>query len=238
MNYKLIYENLINRAKPRILEEYTESHHVIPKCIGGTDEKDNLVDLTPEEHYLAHLLLVKIYPTETKLIYAANMMTVGTQYAKRNNKTFGWLRRKLNSVLRERIVTQETRKRMSESAKAKERIECPHCNKTGLVGNMNRWHFDNCKNHPTKTNVHTISEDHKLKISKGQIGMERRQASCQYCGKTGNACNIIPHEKFCKSNPNRVKKEDPKVKCPHCDKEGAPCNMKRWHFDNCKMKPL
>ena len=24
-------------------------------------------------------------------------------------------------------------------------IQCPHCSKTGNVGNMNRWHFDNCK---------------------------------------------------------------------------------------------
>lgn len=24
-------------------------------------------------------------------------------------------------------------------------IECPHCKKTGNVGNMKRWHFENCK---------------------------------------------------------------------------------------------
>lgn len=27
----------------------------------------------------------------------------------------------------------------------KRRITCPHCNKDGVIGNMKRWHFDNCK---------------------------------------------------------------------------------------------
>jgi hypothetical protein len=27
----------------------------------------------------------------------------------------------------------------------KKSVQCPHCSKTGNVGNMNRWHFDNCK---------------------------------------------------------------------------------------------
>ena len=25
-------------------------------------------------------------------------------------------------------------------------LECPHCDKRGNIGNMKRWHFDNCKN--------------------------------------------------------------------------------------------
>lgn len=27
------------------------------------------------------------------------------------------------------------------------------------------------------------------------------------------------------------------VQCPHCSKAGSISNMKRWHFDNCKVKP-
>lgn len=237
MNYKSIYEKLINRAKSRNLTEYTEKHHIVPSCIGGTDDESNLVKLTPEEHYLAHLLLVKIHPNENKLVYAANMMTVGTQYAKRNNKTFGWIRRKLWSIEKNKTVSEETRRKMSESVKNKERVKCPHCDVVGLVGNMNRWHFDNCKNHPTNNNVHSISSDHKKRISEGMSKITWAESTCKFCGLTGKACNIIPHQKFCKLNPDRVKKEDKKVKCPHCDKIGSPCNMVRWHFDNCKMKP-
>ena len=28
----------------------------------------------------------------------------------------------------------------------------------------------------------------------------------------------------------------PKLTCPHCGQEGGNSSMKRWHFDNCKLK--
>lgn len=94
MNYLKIYNQLIHRAKTRSINEYKEKHHIIPRCLNGTDDIDNLVDLTPEEHYIAHLLLVKIYPDNQKLIHAAVMMTVTGLKQRRNNKLYGWLRRR------------------------------------------------------------------------------------------------------------------------------------------------
>ena len=49
MDYQKHYDLLCERAKTRELNCYTESHHVIPRCMGGTNDPDNLVDLTPEE---------------------------------------------------------------------------------------------------------------------------------------------------------------------------------------------
>lgn len=92
MDYSKIYNNLISKAKNRKLDCYTESHHIIPLCIGGSDTKENLVDLTPEEHYIAHQLLVKIYPDNHKLIFAANMMCVYSEdniERKNTNKRHG-----------------------------------------------------------------------------------------------------------------------------------------------------
>ena len=94
MNYLKIYENLIQKAKSRIIKGYKEKHHILPKCLGGKDDKDNLVDLTPEEHFIAHLLLTKIYPDNSALVHAAVMMTVNGKNHVRNNKFYGWLRRK------------------------------------------------------------------------------------------------------------------------------------------------
>lgn len=100
MNYKSHYDKLIHRAQNRsILKgEYKEIHHIIPTCIGGSDLKENLTPLFPEEHLLAHLLLVKIYPNEYGLTKAANMMThCKTSDQKRiTNKKFGWIKRKLS----------------------------------------------------------------------------------------------------------------------------------------------
>jgi len=41
--------------------------------------------------------------------------------------------------------------KLSESLKGKtykkqEKIKCPHCEVEGIISNMQRWHFDNCKN--------------------------------------------------------------------------------------------
>ena len=99
MDYKKHYTLLIERATNRQLHDYKERHHILPKCMGGTDATDNLVYLTPEEHYLAHLLLVKIYPEETRLVFAAHMMSVGKS---RNNKVYGWLKKKYISECRKR----------------------------------------------------------------------------------------------------------------------------------------
>lgn len=103
MNYKNIYEALIARAQSSRILSYTETHHIMPKCLGGSDDKTNLVDLTPEEHYLAHLLLVKIYPRESKIIFAANMMCLNSETHQRNtNKRYSWLKKLFISECRKR----------------------------------------------------------------------------------------------------------------------------------------
>ena len=40
---------------------YTHKHHIIPKHIGGTDDPSNLVELTIEDHAIAHRHLWKMY---------------------------------------------------------------------------------------------------------------------------------------------------------------------------------
>lgn len=77
MNYEKIYYNLVStrKARKRIKHTYYERHHVLPKCLGGKDSKENIVYLTPREHFLAHWLLIKIYPLEYKLHYALALMS-------------------------------------------------------------------------------------------------------------------------------------------------------------------
>lgn len=96
MDYKKIYDALIERGRNRVIEGYSESHHIVPRCMGGTDEADNLVRLTPEEHYVAHQLLVKMYPNNPRLVRAAMFMNGEKIIQKRTTgrKVYGWLRRK------------------------------------------------------------------------------------------------------------------------------------------------
>ena len=71
MNYIKIYNKLIIKAKSESRKKsdgvYYEAHHIQPKSFGGKGDgrntiHPNIVLLTPKEHYIAHLLLVAIYP--------------------------------------------------------------------------------------------------------------------------------------------------------------------------------
>lgn len=93
MDYFSIYHRLVERARHRSVDAYVERHHVLPRCMGGTDEKHNLVSLTPEEHFFVHLLLVKMHPEIPGLIAAVAMMAVGHE-GRRARKMYGWLRRR------------------------------------------------------------------------------------------------------------------------------------------------
>ena len=85
MNYQRIYDQIIDRAKERTLEGYKEKHHTIPKCIGGSNDASNLVELTAREHFLCHHLLTKIHPENNKIFFAFwAMCTLKTKQQERH----------------------------------------------------------------------------------------------------------------------------------------------------------
>jgi len=69
MNYSNHYNLLIasrqafyqQRSADKRDRIYYERHHILPRCHGGSNKKDNLVLLTAREHYIAHWLLWKIH---------------------------------------------------------------------------------------------------------------------------------------------------------------------------------
>lgn len=78
MKYAAIYADLVLSAKQKGRAkrngEYFESHHIIPRCFGGTNKSDNLVLLTAREHFIAHHLLVKIHQDHAGMRRAFWMM--------------------------------------------------------------------------------------------------------------------------------------------------------------------
>ena len=96
MNYGHIYNSLTSRACVRVIsDEYHEMHHIVPRCMGGSDSGSNLVALTAREHFVAHLCLVRMYPTHHGLVKAAVMMAVGNNRQHRSkNRIYEWLKQK------------------------------------------------------------------------------------------------------------------------------------------------
>jgi hypothetical protein len=104
MNYSAHYNLLINRAKVRTTIGYKEAHHIIPRCLGGTDDPANLVDLTAREHYIAHILLAKIHGGT--LWHAVNLMGRLKKYSNRHYEKARIEHSKLLSDQNKRIKTK------------------------------------------------------------------------------------------------------------------------------------
>ena len=83
--YETWYRAITERAQTRSIDGYVERHHIHPRSLGGSDNKDNLVDLTAREHFICHWLLTKMYTGEAKfkMIYALNGMKRGNEFAQR-----------------------------------------------------------------------------------------------------------------------------------------------------------
>ena len=110
------YDKIITDAKKRgsnkkILDYYTEEHHILPKCLGGKDESSNLVLLTAKEHIIIHILLHREYPENSKLAHAANCMILLRNSEERSKEidlvdldTLSELRELSGKLLRKAIV--------------------------------------------------------------------------------------------------------------------------------------
>lgn len=92
MNYQKIYDQLVQKKHLFSNSDYFEIHHKIPKSIGGKNDLSNLVKLTAREHYIAHLLLVKIAKQlnddkmYVKMLHAFNCMRWGRNNGARSFK--------------------------------------------------------------------------------------------------------------------------------------------------------
>ena len=177
MNYSAHYDRLINRARCRALEGYRERHHVLPMCMGGGNEPLNLVELTAEEHYVAHQLLAKMHPAVPGLVWSALRLARGCY----GHKAYGWLRRlhsiestgktpsletraKLSAARRGRVTSPVTRERLSAARRGK-KFSPEHCANisAGLKGRG--------------TTGRTLTPEHRVKISVGNKGKKRSAES-------------------------------------------------------------
>lgn len=127
MNYKNIYENFIKSRKGKIFSdtEYYETHHILPKSLGGDNNIENLIKLSAREHYFAHLLLAKFAGPKMKIallwfIAGTNKFSGGVKHYPNSSK-IGKIREDASiarSILMTgRIISEEHRQKISKRMK-------------------------------------------------------------------------------------------------------------------------
>lgn len=146
MNYKKTYNQIVQRAKNRIIAGYVEKHHIIPRCMGGNDNKENIVKLTSKEHFLSHKLLCEIYPNDTKLKLALCFMT----YGKGNSKQKRTYITSLSEYERARKNFSKSisllTKGVNKSKEHCESMRVPKSVPSSSKGKINRWNEIQLKN--------------------------------------------------------------------------------------------
>lgn len=246
MNYQKHYDLLIAKSKNRLIEGYTEKHHIIPKCFGGTDDKENIAILTAREHFIAHILLYKIQTSKrkknqmlkacimfksrdgsiknSKLYEAARVESGRIQsllFSGKNHPMYGVSRYGVDNPFYGKTHTEETRQQLSKISKNKVVVRDLT---TGEILKVTKEEFDNNQNFVGLTSGHKLTEEHKHRCgnsARGKIYItngfdEKRIFEDELKEYVGYKKGRLLHE------------------CIYCGKKTDRNNLKRWHNENCK----
>ena len=258
--YTKWYNNICQRGQTRIIEGYTEKHHIIPESfysirkrkgpsgwiIGDSDAIENITHLTDREHELAHYLLTKIHKDNKQAYfkvlkaYEMRSMVNSNQTGKRYFSS-----RRLAGVRAERAKLQ------SESMKGE--------------GNPNygkKWTDEQKEEQRQKVIGNTLTKEQHEKLVKNITGKKKSPITLEHRASLkanhrskqadfDGSHSELTKEKMRQKATGRKQSEETKQKkadavrgskrekklCPHCDQHIAVNGYARFHGDKCKHKP-
>lgn len=233
------YIRFIEKCQHQKIESIFEKHHIVPKgkdmfpvYSSFIEHPWNRCDLTPRQHYIAHWILYKAFPTSYSqfyAFYAFSMNQRNDSNIKINSKVYEELKIKHiesisgpnNYFAQNKFYgednhfygknhTEEFKKKQSARRKNKTWGEIFGEDKADyLKKKRSKFMLDN---NPFKGKKHTEESRQKMSEKARNKSEETRQKM------SINALN------------------SPKTTCPHCGKTVDCRNYSRWHGDKCKYK--
>jgi hypothetical protein len=130
--YTKWYFSIVNRGRLSARKKgdhiYYEKHHIIPKSMQGSNKSENLVLLTAKEHYICHLLLIKMVITKKDRFRMTRAYIQISKYGEYSSRLYELHKRAYhanisgpNSPLWNKPKSLETIRKMKESLKALDR---------------------------------------------------------------------------------------------------------------------
>jgi len=250
--YKQWYANITERAKNRHLDSYTESHHIVPRSLGGSDEADNLVNLTAREHFVCHWLLVKMTTGQEhhKMLNALRMMRAENpnqqRYTTKITARVYELIKTEYSILQSERVRGDKNPMYGKKRTQKMNDAVSQANKGRIPS---KEQIDNLKTALAKRTANGIkrapySDEYKQERSKKYLGegnprygAEVSEDTRKKIGDKLRGRKQTEEEKLVRSLANIGKKRE-KLLCPHCDQLVAVNGYARWHGAHCKSLNL
>jgi len=217
--YTKWYSQITERARNRIIDTYTETHHIIPRSLGGTDDINNLVELTAREHFICHWLLTKMYTGDerNKMLSAFFLMRGNNSYQNR------YINSRAYEILREEYAQYISKMNTG-------RVQPPEEKAKQIAAITGRKRKPFSKEWRQKmSESHRGEKNHRfgVKVSEETKQKQREKA-------TGRKQSEETIRKKADAIRGRAK---PKQLCPHCQKMIAVNTYPRWHGDHCHQRP-
>ena len=244
--YNKWYTNITENARTRALTGYVERHHIIPVSLGGSNNKENLVDLTAREHFICHWLLTKLYTGESraKMIYALNGMKRNGQHTERyetkiTSRVYENLKKEFSLV---HSATMKGKTAWNKGRKEDRPEVLKNVKQAALKRKPQSTESRELQAQKTRGQKRTNEQRERMSnsmrgIKKGPMSQEEKdKRSKALLGRPkppGFGKHLIESKRkeWTEKNPN--KSEDLKKICPHCNGTFGPSNYARWHGANC-----
>ena len=226
--YSRWYYAIVANAQCRVTNGYTETHHIIPKSLGGTDLVENLVVLTAREHFICHRLLTKMAISKKHQYQMWNAFSCMLYRERPGQKRYKVTGRVFENIKKEGAKIKSIKFSGSGNPMYGKRSEL-----NPLFGIKK-------------------SPEHIEKIRQGNLGTirsleSRDKQSKKMRGRTQSPEHVtnrsgVNHPGYGKELDSARKEKIrqgvlnmPLHTCEHCSKTTTKGNYKRWHSDNCKV---
>jgi hypothetical protein len=244
--YETWYRAITERACTRSIDGYVERHHIHPRSLGGSDDRDNLVDLTAREHFICHWLLTKMHTGEakSKMIYALNGMKRGNEFAQRYEtkitaRVYENLKKEFSKV---HSATMKGRTPWNKGVPITE--EQREKNKIAATGK--KFSQEVIEKRSAKIRGQKRSEETKLKMSLASKGkpkgpmseVEKLKRSTALTGKSkpeGMGAKLSATVAAQKADGIHYSQQ-PKQTCPHCGVQAAKHRYNAFHGNKCRSQ--
>ena len=168
----------------------THIHHIIPKHMGGSDEPENLIELTVEEHAEAHRQLFREYGKIQDKI-AWKMLSGKTDESEALRKKFAKI--KFQEFLNDPVKSKEWKDKISNSLKGRTNTKESNKKRTET---LKKWHKQN-----KEFFLSTFTEERKEKM-KETIPLDAMAKGRKTSKKWKDA---VTSEKFKKQHSEQMK---------------------------------
>lgn len=241
--YTKWYLSLVNNPTPTT--GYVETHHIIPKCLGGTNHRKNLVSIPARVHYICHKLLTKMVTGQPKY----KMLEALSIFSNNSTRKIKFNSRDIAAMREANSIASSIRNKGNQYYK----LRAPHSEtqrtNSSIRNKSSKWVNNGTIEKFTLDHSALIAAGYvygRLKFSDEQFNNMRAASALRKGTKLTEEVKhrmSAAHKGKPKSDAHRASlslfhKSKPTFKCPYCEVETIKLNYVKWHGESCKFKPV